>query len=308
MEILLSIMAFVFGACMGSFLCCQVRRLHLKESPSKAPKPAKTIKATKTKSKSSLGPRSVCLSCKHQLKWYENIPIVSWLALKGKCKHCGSKIGLAEFLSELGTGLAFLAVFTTFCYSACHPNNSTLFGAFQTQNLATGLSSIGALNYAILAIFALLILTLIFLAIYDGLYGELPSLCLTISILFALTIAALRIWSILQVAPFSANLIIDPLFSVLILGGLYLVLYLVSKGRWVGDGDWLLGLAIGLALANPFLALIVLFLSNALACIVAYPSVKGNRQKKIYFGPFMVVAFVIAVAIAAHLAEWGLSF
>ena len=96
-------------------------------------------------------------------------------------------------------------------------------------------------------------------------------------------------------SPLSYENFLAPILSVAILGGLYLVLYLVSKGKWVGDGDWLLGLAIGLALMSPWLALITLFLSNLLATIVIYPSTRKRKQKRIHFGPFMVIGFVIAL-------------
>ena len=56
-----------------------------------------------------------------------------------------------------------------------------------------------------------------------------------------------------------------------------MLLYLISRGRWVGDGDWLLGLALGLALATPWLALINLFLANLLACLVMIPILLRTR-------------------------------
>ena len=52
-------------------------------------------------------PRSRCSSCAHQIRWYENIPVVSWLALRGKCSSCGSKIGIRYPMVELVTGALF---------------------------------------------------------------------------------------------------------------------------------------------------------------------------------------------------------
>ena len=221
------------------------------------------------------GSRSVCLNCGYQLKWYDNIPIFSWLFLRGKCRKCGKKIGLAEILSELGLGLAFLAIGTT---------------------IDPAIASI--LEWAILFVTLVLTIILAFLAIYDGLYGELPTTYLTISIICAIIIACLKEWLALSTSPFSAENILAPLASAAILGGIYLLLYLISKGRWVGDGDWLLGLALGFALASPWLSLITLFLANVLACLVMAPVVKKNKRKKIYFGPFMVIAFVITLTFA----------
>lgn len=258
MQILFLILLFILGACFGSFLCCEARRLHARNAKKKI------------KSK-----RSVCLSCGYQLKWYDNLPIISWLFLKGKCRKCHQKIGLAEIIAELCMAVSFLAIGTTI-------------DIFATSTL----------SWAIFIITLLLILSLGFLAIYDGIYGELPTSYLIISIIIAIIIMALKETEIFLSSGFSASLIYNPLLSILILGGLYLLLYLISKGKWVGNGDWLLGLALGLALISPWLALINLFLANLLACLVMAPFMKHKKTKKIYFGPFMVIAFVITLTFA----------
>ncbi len=267
MQIALYILLFVIGSCVGSFLCCQARRLHLRTTAGKH-------------SRKSLGSRSVCVHCHYQLAWYDNIPLLSWLALRGKCRKCGHSIGIAEFLSELGLGLAYALLGNTITIATAGP---LAWGSF----------------IAVLA----LATVLGFLAIYDGLYGELPVLYLTISIICATIVLILQYWSSLLVAPFSMASLLPPLGSVAILGGLYFILYLVSHGKWVGDGDWLLGIAIGLALASPWLALITLFLANTLACLVSLPAFAKSRTRRIHFGPFMVAAGIIVLAFAAPLSS-----
>ena len=259
MKIVLLILLFILGACIGSFLCCQARRLHLRVG----------------KQSKSLGKRSVCLSCRTKLKWYDNIPILSWLFLKGKCRKCHKKIGSLEIISEIAFALGFVALGTTI-----------------DPATASGL------DWGIFVSTIVLASILGFLAIYDGAYGELPTFLLTISIICAILIVALKEWSVLSITGFSPEIILKPLASAAVLGGIYLILYLVSNGRWVCDGDWLLGIAIGLALADPWLALITLFLANLLACLVMAPTVKKTKNKKIYFGPFMVIAFIIVTTFA----------
>ena len=259
MQILFYILLFILGSCFGSFLCCQARRLHLKV-------------AEKGK---KLGARSVCLQCNYQLKWYDNIPVLSWLFLRGKCRKCGKKIGLAEFLSELGLGLAFLALGTTINPTAAN-----------------------ILQWSIFMTTLILTISLGFLAIYDGIYGELPTSYLTISIICAIIVLCLKEWLILSDSSFTPEIIFKPLASVAILGGVYLILYLISKGKWVGDGDWILGTALGIALADPWLALIALFIANVLACLVMALVIKHRKNKKIYFGPFMVAAFIVTLTFA----------
>ena len=244
MQILFLVFMFILGAAFGSFLCCQARRLKMREEKQK-----------------KLSSRSVCLHCKKQLKWYDNIPIISWCVLRGKCRYCHKKIGILEILSELATATAFVMIGTTI-----------------NVEHATWLDW---LTFAAIALFTL---SLVFLAIYDGMCGELPT--------FALIIAA--ILAIIAVIPgLCTKFAPMPFASAALFGGIYLVLYLISKGKWVGDGDWVLSAVIGLVLGHPWLALIALFISNVSACLVMYPLVKNRKDHQIYFGPFLVLAFVV---------------
>ena len=252
MKIAILILMFALGACFGSFLCCQARRIYLEETKHK-----------------KLGKRSVCLHCNYKLKWSDNIPVFSWLALRGKCRKCHKKIGVAEFLSELLSGIALLMIGTTIDLR------------FEV------------LEWVLLVVITVFTISLIFLAIYDGIYGKLPVFGLIVSIIIGFIYCVLRQIFHVQYYVVDAGTFLYPVASVAILGGIYLVLYKISNGKWVGDGDWLLGTAIGLALVEPWLALIALFIANVLACLVMAPVVKKSKDKKIYFGPFMVVAFVI---------------
>lgn len=252
MQVAFFILLFVLGAVFGSFLCCQVRRL--KE------------KGKKVKSK-----YSICFNCHKRLKWYDNIPIISWLVLRGKCRNCGKKIGVAELLSEILTAVAFLALSTTI-------------------NVETA-TALEWAEFILVVIFAMM---LVFLAIYDGLYGELPTFALTFSIICAIIIVILRVGD-------SFLVVREALLAAGLYGGIYLILYLISRGKWVGDGDWLLALGIGLTLGSPWLAVISLFLANFSACVVMLPLMNRRKSRKnhqIYFGPFMVFAFVVTYVFA----------
>lgn len=258
MEVLFCIFLFILGACIGSYLCCQTRRLRRKEQKKKP-----------------LGNRSICLHCHYKLKWYDNLPIISWLSLRGRCRKCHKKIGLAEILAELSTATAFTMLGFTINFTSVTPFAWTIF--------------------IVTLVFTTI---LIFLAIYDGLYGELPTTILILAIIGAIIILILKDWASLSVSPFSPEYIFQPLLSVMILGGLYLVLHLISKGKWVGDGDWLLATAIGIALAHPWLALIALFLANTIACLVMFPVIKSKKNHHIHFGPFLVAAYIITITFA----------
>ncbi len=91
MIILFQIYSFIFGCLIGSFLNVVIYRLPLK--------------------KNLVSARSVCTNCKNQLMWYHNVPLVSFLFLKGKCGFCGNRISWRYPLIELVTGLISIWLF-----------------------------------------------------------------------------------------------------------------------------------------------------------------------------------------------------
>ena len=80
-----------FGALIGSFLNVCILRIPEGESIA--------------------WPGSRCPKCKTSLDWYDNVPLVSWLILRGKCRHCGEPISFRYFVVELLTAVAAAAVF-----------------------------------------------------------------------------------------------------------------------------------------------------------------------------------------------------
>jgi leader peptidase (prepilin peptidase)/N-methyltransferase len=89
--------AFVLGACVGSFLNVCIYRLPLNLSVNQ-PR------------------RSFCPSCKTQIPWHQNLPLVSWLLLEGRCGKCGARIAFRYFLVELLTALFFVVVWKSFSW------------------------------------------------------------------------------------------------------------------------------------------------------------------------------------------------
>jgi len=85
------VFAFLFGLCVGSFLNVCAWRIPRGES--------------------IVSPPSKCPKCDRPIRWYENIPLLSWLALRGRCRGCREPISIRYFLIELATGLLFAAVY-----------------------------------------------------------------------------------------------------------------------------------------------------------------------------------------------------
>ena len=94
-QVLFSVFAFVLGAVVGSFLNVCIYRLPLDLSVNR-PR------------------RSFCPACKNPIPWHQNLPLLSWLFLRGRCANCGAKIAFRYFAVELLTALLFLAVWQSF--------------------------------------------------------------------------------------------------------------------------------------------------------------------------------------------------
>lgn len=88
------LMAFVMGLCVGSFLNVCIARW-----------PADL---------SVVRPRSRCPNCGHQLAWYENVPVLSWVALRARCRGCALPISAVYPLAELAVGLLWALCFAAF--------------------------------------------------------------------------------------------------------------------------------------------------------------------------------------------------
>ena len=98
MDVMLIIFLFAFGACVGSFLNVLIYRLPREES--------------------IVFPGSHCPRCGVPINWYDNIPIISWLALRGRCRSCGGEISPRYIVVELLTGLLVAGLYV--CYFVLH--------------------------------------------------------------------------------------------------------------------------------------------------------------------------------------------
>lgn len=281
-NFLLSLCFGVLGAVFGSFAVAQVWRLRAKQLQDEKTSGEK-IDATEWKKLRSLvsvspkNDRSHCLNCGYQLKWYDLIPVISWLSLGGKCRKCHSKIGATEFLTEVSMFALFAIIFLVF---------NPLSGA--------GFSLFGLSRLLILFV-AFIPLTIMF--IYDAKWSLLPTKVIWIFnflafiywiTAFANTTNGFNLFSIFNIA---ISMALFPL--------VYFVLAKISKEEWVGGGDWILAIGLIFLLPNqPIFAMLLLFLSNFVGLFFAlFQSIlqfkKVKRGIRIPFGPAMILATLI---------------
>ena len=99
-------LAFLWGTILGSFMNVVIHRLPIMRENAKQRKLGWSVPQYNLSV-----PRSACVQCKHQITWYENVPIMSYLLLRGKCSECKTKIHWRYPLVEFMFGLAFVLLY-----------------------------------------------------------------------------------------------------------------------------------------------------------------------------------------------------
>jgi len=244
------IISFLIGLSFGSFLNCLIYRLHNK----------KTI----------LG-RSFCPQCGYQLKWWENIPLFSFIFLKGKCSHCHQRISLQYPIVELLTGLLFVFAFL--------------------QNISSGWQPI-IINWFIFFILA-------FIFIYDLKYQEVE-----LTILWP-AIALIFLYNFLIGSQPLKSLLI----SMSVGAVFFLIQYLVTRGKGIGLGDVWVGVFMGAVLVELKILVIALFFAYIIGSIISLillATKKGKLKTKLPLAPFLVIGTFIALFWGQTIVNWYL--
>jgi len=254
-----TVVVLIFGMLTGSFLNVVIYRVPL--------------------GKSIVFPPSSCTTCSHKIKWYENIPVISWVILRGKCSGCGQKISAIYPMIELLNGLLYVLAFLRFGVS---PELPFIF-YFLSAMTATAI-----IDFKTQDVYSLIVLPLIVLGVVRALLTNEIS------------------W-------------IESLLGAAFGGGILLlaiaVFYIVTKKIGMGLGDvYILG-AIG-AFTGPrtiplilltaclagiafFIVAKVVFRKKHIATNLKKEDLNTDNEKDlenaIYFGPFLAVAGIIVL-------------
>ena len=244
--------AFVLGGIWGSF--CNVCIYRLPDNDS------------------VITGRSFCRSCKNKIKWYDNIPLLSFIFLRGKCRSCNNKISSQYFLVELISAISFLFIY--FIYGL----------------------SITTLLLIILSIFFIIIFFI------DLKHYIIPN---------ELTFPLMLIGFIKSFDP-NLNQTIFPNYINSLLGGFfgYAVIWLIiffykkvrnKEGMGLGDAKLMAVVGFWFGWASiPF----TIFISSAVALVLVIPSLikkTRNMSAQIPFGPYIIIGCIIYVTFANQL-------
>ena len=278
----------LLGLVLGSFAGASVWRLRAWQlkSDKAAGEEVDTHEYKRLKpltSKKLTNDRSRCLQCQHELKWYDLVPLASWISTKGTCRYCHASIGKFEPLIELGTSLLLVLYYQYWL---------TAYG-------------VGAWIPLIIGIIVIVMVVILFA--YDAKWFLLPDAIVFPLIAIGLGVAVATI--ITSNSPEIA--LISTIGAILILSGLYLGLWLVSAGQWIGFGDVKLGLVLALLLSDFLLAFLTLFLANLLGVVIVLPGLmtkKITRKSHVPFGPLLIVGFFISLFYGHQLIDAYLQF
>ncbi len=272
---------FILGLIIGSFINAVIHRLYSRESIAFQKKISKT-KKDKTKNILLLA-RSSCPICKHQLKWYDLIPVISFILLKAKCRYCHKSISFQYPLVEIGAGLLFVLSFHYL------------------------IDSILWIDYPLLAavlllLYFIIIACLIIIAVYDIKHLLIPQKPLLIAIISALLINIILDIKIFQAITFNwQSILVTGFLAALLLSSFFCLIFIASKGKWIGFGDVKLAILLGLLIGitqNIIFIIFVLFsasLIGSIVSIVLIISKKKSLKSPIPFAPFLILTTLIVL-------------
>ncbi|MBI2984292.1 MAG: prepilin peptidase [Candidatus Kerfeldbacteria bacterium] len=241
----LLVLVFVLGAAVGSWLNVVILRTH-NQTPH------------------WLG-RSRCPHCHRTLEWWELIPVVSFIALGGRCRTCHRDLDPQYLIVELLTGVAFLIVWRAMGWTA------------------------------VLLTAWLVAAAMISIAVYDARWSVIPD-----SFTLSLALAAI-LFVTLSRQPW-----LDSLLGGLVGATFFALQYFLSRRRWVGSGDILLGLALGLLLGWRMLGLALMgaYFLGALSASTLIILRRANHGSAMAFGPYLMLGGFLTWLWGPQVVEW----
>ncbi|OGZ68367.1 MAG: hypothetical protein A3D44_01720 [Candidatus Staskawiczbacteria bacterium RIFCSPHIGHO2_02_FULL_42_22] len=265
---------FIFGLCIGSFLNVVIYRLE--------------------KGEGFVGGRSYCPHCKHSLMWLDLIPVFSFLFLWGKCRYCGKKISVQYPMVEIATGLIFLLIFNFQFSWPVGASPQVLFNQFSIYQII----NILFLWYIASSLIVIFVYDLKFYLILDSVLF--PAIIITF--LFRLLSSFFIGNWVLGIGNF--------ILAALIASGFFLLIFLISRGAWMGFGDVKLAILLGLLLGFPNIlaGLFLSFFFGAIIGLILMLLQKKGLKSEIPFAPFLIAGTLVSMFFGDRIINWYFNF
>jgi leader peptidase (prepilin peptidase)/N-methyltransferase len=252
---------FLFGIIIGSFLNVVICRLQKEET---------------------LMGRSHCTKCEQQIAWYDNVPLLSFVILRGKCRQCEEKISWQYPVVEFATGIVFALT------------GWLVFSVADTESFLPTIFYLG--------LFAMLIV----IFVYDLLTMYIPMTVMWMAIGWSSVYLIVSQWLLIGAYP---SLMLGDILPFVVSGlGAFLFFWLlvwVSNETWMGMGDAYLALLMGLAVGWPGIlwAMTLSFGMGAFAGITLIVLGKKVMKSQVPFAPFMALGIVLTVMLPLMFPE-----
>lgn len=242
--------------------------------------------------------KSKCLSCNSYLKWYELIPVLSFLFQKGRCRNCGTKISAQYIIVEILTALVFSLVYlktTGFFENAFFYFESPSFAAMNfILRQIRGFSPDGKEIFLILSAL-IFFCCLIVISVYDYYHKIIPNKYSSFLFFFSLVFVFVSFYFF-----YDLKFLIQNILSGLIFFLFFFLMSFVSGERWMGYGDSKLAVSLGLFLGpvKSLLAFIFSFWIGAIfGAIVLIFARKFSLKSQMPFAPFLALGAFLAFLV-----------
>lgn len=232
-----------------------------------------------------IGGRSQCFSCRHQLAWYELLPVVSYVFQKGKCRSCRSRISLQYPIVEAVTGLLFVLPVIAFPLVDYH--------SMYAISIAWVVAAVGMV-----------------VAVYDIRHQMIPVSGLVVLGAIGLVLMILPSLYALSLGLYLPVPILERLIAGVVVPAPFFLVWLFSRGKKFGLGDVELMVPMGLSLGivGGVVALLIAFWSATLVVggmiVVRSQLLRARKggilQQAIPFGPFLLGAWYILLVFGQH--------
>jgi prepilin signal peptidase PulO-like enzyme (type II secretory pathway) len=266
---------FVLGLVFGSFLNAWEYRIE---------------------SKMSLRGRSICPKCKKQIAWYDNIPVLSWIILRGKCRHCQKPISIQYPAIELITGLLFLLLWL---YSS---------PGIELSKYLNSIFNIPISNFQfpIVELFQFLLLTSYFLLLaLVGLHDAKTKYVLTKYVYIAAAIGLA--YNLLHFSKVPTLVEIYPyILAVFIPAAILWLMARLSNEKIMGYGDADIALAIGALLgwAKIIPSYYFAFITGSIYGLFVIIRRKGGLKSEVPLGPFLISGALFGLLYGQQIVDW----